>query len=1035
MDPPAWNDATKAQWGYFWRKAGINYYNFPDNNPSEPFLRLLHTGFNINQQWPNFDDNFGTDITKWQSLPGYNCSIRCGSILHAAARRGNVKLLELLLAKGADLRVKSLDGSTPLFESILVSNKEVTSALVKHGVNVKSRIFADFPYGDAVTAIQLACKMMDPETVRLLLQNGAIADLGCVEIALSNEDFNLLQVILRAGAPLDFSSAKIQTARARTKRKGQRTLHRLLSGTYSISEFINLSSKEVKNAMEESECPLGPTIKKLRMSLRGWIDRRTEEPFLSRDVLCARCVKVVSDEPVTIYDAEKISLVSCPLCRLIFDKKKHHWAELQNVSMMPFNQEKSDAGPDWRTIYDKSTLTIGWPRGELETVLLKLQDCKDTGTESEGTMALARSWLLNCITEHDKCSASMTDLPRLPTRVIDVGNDLQDPRLFVTNEKPGVYAALSYCWGKQRFIRTEISTLPLRQERIGLDELPKTLRESVLICRQLSIQYIWIDALCIVQDDADDWARESQKMAAIYRNALVTLIASSANDTTEGCFQPRDRNRIWPVKIPDVLDKNKRHQVRDHYPRIYPTTWHYSQDFWKNRPTEDPSVPQDNLYAYADYKTRVQGPIDTRAWCAQEHFMSSRILYFSNEVYWECRCCYASESHPGGTRNPIFLNAGKVREATLSTATEVFNNDELDATVTDWERVVEQYSKRQITMQSDRLIALAGMATLVGKLMGCEFLAGVWSGKQLCRSLLWQVLDLDIENDEQTKPGLRSGLQPQPQPSGSIVAVKVAPDKQLFPSWCWASCLNNWSRIAFGRWDEPKQANQEPTRTPFEVADVISTNVSNVFTKEAVRGKITLRGRLRKMRPVTGQNGDSFDSVAINFVRILPAEEDDTSVELQESEVGDEVDSGAPSSPPLKRSITFDEEVTNDTREGANNSFGTGFPPLFGNDLFSALEKLSVQQNAKEKTPVPISKRDHFWIKDNFESSHTEIWCLAIAFWEDDIIGLCLKQISNDNEFSRIGLCKFQRSGNVDWDEDVEFEAWKTAEKATVSII
>ena len=126
-------------------------------------------------------------------------------------------------------------------------------------------------------------------------------------------------------------------------------------------------------------------------------------------------------------------------------------------------------------------------------------------------------------------------------------------------------------------------------------------------------------------------------------------------------------------------------------------------------------------------------------------------------------------------------------------------------------------------------------------------------------------------------------------------------------------------------------------------------------------------------------------------------------------------------------------EKTKTVGSSSGDALAHGF-----NNLFSSLQKLEdlkMQQHEGGRVPVPIEKRKHFWIKDRLEFVSLETWCLAIAFWEDEIIGLCLKPTgSRDNEFHRVGLCSFIRSGNPAWEEDIVFEGWHSAEKITVSI-
>jgi Heterokaryon incompatibility protein (HET) len=63
---------------------------------------------------------------------------------------------------------------------------------------------------------------------------------------------------------------------------------------------------------------------------------------------------------------------------------------------------------------------------------------------------------------------------------------------------------------------------------------PKTLSDAIKVCREIGMRYIWIDALCIVQDDPKDKAREIGQMGRIYKDATLTIMAASAKTVHEG---------------------------------------------------------------------------------------------------------------------------------------------------------------------------------------------------------------------------------------------------------------------------------------------------------------------------------------------------------------------------------------------------------------------------------------------------------------------------------------------------------------------
>ncbi|KAF2022578.1 HET-domain-containing protein, partial [Setomelanomma holmii] len=128
-----------------------------------------------------------------------------------------------------------------------------------------------------------------------------------------------------------------------------------------------------------------------------------------------------------------------------------------------------------------------------------------------------------------------------PTRVIDVGSPSRGPRLYRSEGEVASYVALSYCWGKPsdgtlKPLVTTRSNFSDHVASIPLDTVPITLRQAIEVTRALEIQYLWIDALCILQDDQADWVREASRMADVYANAIVTFAADWAPNSNCGLF-------------------------------------------------------------------------------------------------------------------------------------------------------------------------------------------------------------------------------------------------------------------------------------------------------------------------------------------------------------------------------------------------------------------------------------------------------------------------------------------------------------------
>ncbi len=133
---------------------------------------------------------------------------------------------------------------------------------------------------------------------------------------------------------------------------------------------------------------------------------------------------------------------------------------------------------------------------------------KNLGDES--TIKQVREWLNECMKSHTESLSTdgQTPMPHfpLPTRVIDVGTGSEPvAKLFqpvsIMHEK---YITLSYCWGRQRFLTTLLLNIQAHFQGLEESRLPQTFIDAFKITRQLGFRYIWIDALCIIQDSLED---------------------------------------------------------------------------------------------------------------------------------------------------------------------------------------------------------------------------------------------------------------------------------------------------------------------------------------------------------------------------------------------------------------------------------------------------------------------------------------------------------------------------------------------------
>lgn len=300
-------------------------------------------------------------------------------------------------------------------------------------------------------------------------------------------------------------------------------------------------------------------------------------------------------------------------------------------------------------------------------------------------MRHALEWFNTCRDTHPQCQPK--DPSFRPTRLLYLGSSSPESQVkleeFSNNSNPDLpirYACLSHCWGSvEPACMTTDMTIGPNKVAIDWSEIPKTFQQAIVFTRNLGLQYLWIDSLCIIQkqDDQRDWLREGAMMANIYSNATITIAAMSAHNCNEGWDDGRDEpsRAIWSCG---------------------------------SRTCRWFSVPREWLH-------RVP-PLARRAWFFQEYILSRRLIHFDFEdVVWKCQSVAAcpSRNHRAPRTGPLIYNKEEDVEEWKSMAK--------------WNQTASFYSALQITHQGDRLAALSGVAKASGHLeRGHRYVAGLW---------------------------------------------------------------------------------------------------------------------------------------------------------------------------------------------------------------------------------------------------------------------------------------------------------------------
>ncbi|KAI0850671.1 heterokaryon incompatibility protein-domain-containing protein [Daldinia vernicosa] len=378
---------------------------------------------------------------------------------------------------------------------------------------------------------------------------------------------------------------------------------------------------------------------------------------------------------------------------------------------------------------------------------------------SQECLQLAARLLGDCINKHKSCSSQYPTSSKLPTRIIDTEG--VNPKLVDGGGQCRIFAALSYCWGGDSSFILTVATERLFREGRPIDEFPPTIRDAIKITKALDIRYIWIDALCIIQDSDEDWAQEASQMREVYRGAVVTIAAACASKTSEGIFRERvasSRPRCW-------LD-------------------------WRNG-DKNPSKVFLRLGSELWDERMHQSILNTRGWVLQETLLAPRTLWFGQQqLCFECPKGSVDEAGrvirimeiyrskefiqslrqeiiPGWRRQLIALLRGMhIPPATTIPWLSLKNilqardletvrhraivwkpftlqgyfkppADSLGMSHFNfWLTIIENYSSRQLTKPTDTLPALSGLAKEFHQATGDTYVAGLWK-MDIIQGLTW----------------------------------------------------------------------------------------------------------------------------------------------------------------------------------------------------------------------------------------------------------------------------------------------------------
>lgn len=319
---------------------------------------------------------------------------------------------------------------------------------------------------------------------------------------------------------------------------------------------------------------------------------------------------------------------------------------------------------------------------------------------SKGLHETSRDWMATCNEQHPECSKHRCDF--MPLRLLRVSRKgVHDKVTLASPKEPVQYATLSYCWGGDQRFKTTSTTIASAQNGLPLEVLPETIQDAIRVTRDLGVAYLWVDSLCIVQDDEADMLDQISQMAHIFEGSYITIAASQS---------PRSSDGFLSISNPFGL-----------VCKVAVTRADGSKDVA-------------GMGKYSSHPLEHM-PLVTRAWTLQETLLSPRILSFEyGHLHWYCpefghrlsSCMIRRYEDPG-----LGFDTG----FTLTRSWRMFRAESNAG----WQNLVETYSTRRLTYDADKLLAISAVAERFARLGNWgRYMAGMWE-KDLLRQCTWTV--------------------------------------------------------------------------------------------------------------------------------------------------------------------------------------------------------------------------------------------------------------------------------------------------------
>ncbi|KAJ8132969.1 hypothetical protein O1611_g657 [Lasiodiplodia mahajangana] len=693
--------------------------------------------------------------------------------LHLAAQNNRLSVVEFLLSHGAEANTKTVDGTTALHYAAYYGHKEVLMRLIDHRADLET------PNEDGMRALHLAAQNGHESIVDHLIKSGADSTgtdpVGAMPLHLAAEAGHEMaaEILISAGTTVNITTNEGITPLHLAAKNGHLATLQLLITHYAYvrapARISGITALDLAAWNGHKEA-MG-----LLVNSNGAKDmsRSDQNPTPDR-ALCNLCRELdfvnlfnePRDSSIELGTVADIKSRNCMLCTMILQYplskthyQKHRDSILEDSDYLRFSFEFRRGVSVLNANFFRPVKRIrsvpsmeGMPLGS-RRFYLQSKNRSHHGQNSSPAdrrilprynSRLIGNWINKCIT----CQSTGVGNGKIESawrpfiqRLIDVENEcLVEVPEIVDSPKARVFAALSYVWGggqKTTLTRATYDKFHTAGSLTPKDEsISRTIRHAIVLCKDLGMKFLWVDALCIQQDDQEGKMEQIVNMPYVYANAQFTIVAGSGNDANAGLCGLLDSDYERQSNVP----------IRQDYTLVLE------------------ALPLPNAIGTTYWSTR--------AWTYQEFLLSPRRIFFSDSaVYFSCEHGIFQEGVLSEHRFPTPQSA-QLEEHVLS------------GYQPDWERqwfayaeLVSEYTRRNLTDQADALLAFTAPIKVLSEIYkDPRFL---WAIPLSYRhaGLLWRRC-LGCEKCSNSTNGL---------PKRGNIVVPPTTDRKRAPSWSWIS--------------------------------------------------------------------------------------------------------------------------------------------------------------------------------------------------------------------------------------------------------